>query len=61
MEAGVPTRVLDAIHGHAPKTAAEGYSGVTLKMMAQAMKRLRHQRGAGGRLDAQDQGADRPR
>ncbi len=39
MEAGIPTRVLDAIQGHAPRTAAEGYGEVTIKTMAQAMER----------------------
>jgi hypothetical protein len=33
MEAGFPTRVLDAIQGHAPRTAAEGYGEVTIKTM----------------------------
>jgi integrase len=40
MEAGVPTRVLDAIQGHAPRTAAEGYGEVTIKTMAAAMERI---------------------
>jgi integrase len=40
MEAGIPTRVLDAIQGHAPRTAAEGYGEVTIKTMAEAIGRL---------------------
>jgi integrase len=40
MEAGIPTRILDAIQGHAPRTAAEGYGEVTVKAMAQAMERV---------------------
>ncbi len=36
MEAGIPTRVLDAIQGHAPRTAAEGYGEVTIKTMVAA-------------------------
>ena len=40
MEAGIPTRVLDAIQGHAPRTAAESYGEVTVKTMAQAMERV---------------------
>ena len=40
MEAGVPTRILDAIQGHAPRTASEGYGEVTVKTMAQAMERV---------------------
>jgi integrase len=40
MEAGVPTRVLDAIQGHAPRTAAEGYGEVTIKTMAAAVERM---------------------
>ena len=40
MEAGIPTRVLDAIQGHAPRTAAEGYGEVTIKTMAAAIERL---------------------
>jgi hypothetical protein len=37
---GIPTHILDAIQGHAPRTAAEGYGEVTMKAMAQAMERL---------------------
>jgi integrase len=40
MEPGIPTRVLDAIQGHAPRTAAEGYGEVTTKTMAAAIERL---------------------
>ena len=40
MEAGIPTRVLDAIQGHAPRTAAEGYGEVTIRTMAAAIERL---------------------
>jgi hypothetical protein len=40
MEAGIPTRVLDALQGHAPRTAAEGYGEVTIKVMAESIGRL---------------------
>jgi integrase len=40
MEAGIPTRILDAIQGHAPRTAAEGYGEVTVKAMAAAMEKV---------------------
>jgi hypothetical protein len=40
MEAGIPTRILDVIQGHAPRRAAEGYGEVTVKAMAQAMERV---------------------
>jgi integrase len=40
MEVGIPTRILDAIQGHAPRTAAEGYGEVTVKAMADAMERV---------------------
>jgi hypothetical protein len=40
MEAGIPTRILDAIQGHAPRTASESYGDVTVKAMAQAMERV---------------------
>jgi hypothetical protein len=36
----IATRVLDAIQGHAPRTAAEAYGEVTVKTMAQAMERV---------------------
>ena len=34
------TCLLDAIQGHTPRTAAEGYGEVTVKVMAQAMERV---------------------
>jgi hypothetical protein len=40
MEAGIETRVLDAIQGHAPRTASDSYGDVTVKAMAQAMERV---------------------
>jgi integrase len=40
MEAGIPQRVLDAIQGHAPRTASDGYGEVTLRTMAAAIERL---------------------
>ncbi len=40
MEAGIPIRVLDAIQGHAPRTAAEGYGEVTIRIMAAVIERL---------------------
>ena len=40
MEAGVSTRVLDAIQGHAARTAGDSYGDVTVKAMATAMERL---------------------
>jgi site-specific recombinase XerD len=40
MDAGVSTRVLDAIQGHAARTAGDGYGDVTVKAMAQAMERV---------------------
>jgi integrase len=40
MEAGIPQRVLDAIQGHAPRTASDGYGEVTLRTMAVAIERL---------------------
>ena len=33
-----PTRVLDAIQGHAPRTAAEGYGEVTIATISAAIK-----------------------
>jgi hypothetical protein len=36
MEAGVSTRVLDAIQGHAARTAGDSYGDVTVKAMAMA-------------------------
>lgn len=40
MEAGISTRVLDAIQGHAPRTAGENYGEVTIRTMAAAIERL---------------------
>ena len=40
MEAGVSTRVLDAIQGHAARTAGDSYGDVTVKAMAMAMERV---------------------
>ena len=40
MEAGVSTRILDAIQGHAARTAGDGYGEVTVKAMAMAMERV---------------------
>jgi integrase len=40
MDAGVSTRVLDAIQGHAARTAGDGYGDVTVKAMAMAMERI---------------------
>lgn len=40
MEAGIQQRILDAIQGHAPRTASDSYGDVTVKAMAQAMERL---------------------
>jgi integrase len=40
MEADIPTRVLDAIQGHGPQTAAEGYGEVTIRTMAGAIERM---------------------
>jgi integrase len=40
MDAGVPSRVLDAIQGHAARTAGDGYGDVTVKAMAMAMERV---------------------
>jgi integrase len=40
MEAGVSTRVLDAIQGHAARTAGDSYGDVTVKAMAQAMEKV---------------------
>jgi hypothetical protein len=35
-----PSRLLDAIQGHAARTAGDGYGDVTVKAMAMAMKRV---------------------
>jgi integrase len=40
MDAGVPTRILDAIQGHAARTAGDSYGDVTVKAMAMAMERV---------------------
>ena len=40
MEAGVPSRILDAIQGHAARTAGDSYGDVTVKAMAMAMERI---------------------
>jgi hypothetical protein len=39
MESGIPPSVLDAIQGHAPRTASDSYGDVTVKAMA-AMERV---------------------
>jgi integrase len=38
MDCGIPTRILDAIQGHAARTAGDGYGDVTVKAMAMAME-----------------------
>jgi integrase len=40
MEAGIPSRILDAIQGHAARTAGDSYGDVTVKAMAVAMERV---------------------
>jgi integrase len=40
LEAGISTRVLDAIQGHAARTAGDSYGDVTVKAMAQAMEKV---------------------
>jgi site-specific recombinase XerD len=40
MEAGISTRVLDAIQGHAARTAGDSYGDVTVKAMAMAMEKV---------------------
>lgn len=40
MEAGVPQRVLDAIQGHAAKSASDGYGEVTVKAMARWIEQM---------------------
>jgi integrase len=54
LEAGIPTRILDAIQGHAPRTAAEGYGEVTVKAMAQAMERVPRVGGVSSRSQLPD-------
>jgi integrase len=41
MEAGIDTRILDAIQGQAPRSVAESYGHVTLRTMAEAINKLR--------------------
>jgi integrase len=40
MEAGIPTRILDTIQGHAPRSVADTYGSVTLKAMAAEITKL---------------------
>ena len=40
MDCGIPTRILDAIQGHAARTAGDGYGDVTVKAMALAMAKI---------------------
>jgi integrase len=40
MEAGIPPRILDAIQGHAARTASDGYGDVTLKTMIAEIAKL---------------------
>jgi integrase len=40
IEAGISTRVLDAIEGHAPRSVGEGYGEVSLKAQAAAMAKF---------------------
>jgi hypothetical protein len=40
MEVGISTRVLDAIQGHAARTAGDSYGDVTVKAMAMAMENV---------------------
>jgi hypothetical protein len=35
-----PSRIFDAIQGHAARTAGDGYGDVTVKAMAMAMERV---------------------
>ena len=37
---GIEHRILDAIQGHRPRNAAEGYGDVTIKTQAAAIARL---------------------
>jgi integrase len=39
-EAGIDSRVLDAIQGHAPRTEGEGYGEVSIKALADAMAKF---------------------
>jgi integrase len=58
MEAGIPSRILDAIQGHAARTAGDGYGDVTVKAMAMAMERIPrvvlHPQGTGGEMTVAD-------
>jgi integrase len=40
MEAGIPPRILDAIQGHAPRSAGDSYGEVTLAMQAAQITKL---------------------
>lgn len=40
LEAGIDSRILDAIEGHAPRTAGEGYGDVSIKAQAAAIAKL---------------------
>jgi integrase len=40
MEAGIPSRILDAIQGHAARTAGDGYGDVTVKAMSMVIERV---------------------
>lgn len=40
IEAGISPRILDAIQGHAPRTAGDAYGEVSLRAMAEAVARL---------------------
>jgi site-specific recombinase XerD len=40
MDYGIPARILDAIQGHAARTAGDSYGDVTVKAMAMAMEKV---------------------
>jgi len=40
IEAGIEHRILDAIQGHRPRNAAEGYGEITIKTQAAAIAKL---------------------
>jgi hypothetical protein len=40
MGCDIPTRILDAIQGHAARTAGDGYGDVTVKAMALATEKV---------------------
>jgi len=40
MEAGIDQRILDAIQGHAPRTAGDTYGEVTIPVLGRAIRRL---------------------